>query len=468
MKNRRSDQGQSMWSKGAGFAHGAALNACAINWQFRPGCAPTFARMEVYKFGGASIATPEKMRGMLSVLSIADGPLVVVMSALGKTTNALEAIVYAACSRRREEAMALAQAVETSHLEYAGALLKIPHSVIEEALAPFITELHWAIDEAEPTRYDYHYDQIVPVGELLSTRIFSLLLQQEVRSRESHWVDARDLIRTDNTHRDAHVEAASTTAAIRNAVEPLAKDERHPIILTQGFIGSTSDNASVTLGREGSDYTAALLGAALGATRVTIWKDVEGLLNADPKIFPDTVMIETADFAEVIEMAYYGAQVIHPKTIKPLQNAGIPLHVRSFLNPAGAGTCICANKGDVRYPPILVLKENQVLLQLTTRDFSFITEDALSRVYACLSAHRAKVNLIQNAAISFVACIDFREDRLPALMAALEQEYRVTRNEGVQLLTIRHPQGDVVEKNIAGKQILLEQRTRQTVQVVFR
>lgn len=424
--------------------------------------------MEVYKFGGASIATPQRMQAVLPILDLVEGPLVVVMSALGKTTNALESVVDAACSGRKDEAQALARALETSHLDYAEAVLGSPRASIEEELAPFFTELQWAIDEAEFTRYDYHYDQMVPLGELLSTRIFSLLLGRTADGRASHWLDARDLIRTDDTHRDARVDSAATTVAIRNSLTPVLNAGGSPIILTQGFIGSTPDNASVTLGREGSDYTAALLASALSAACVTIWKDVEGLLNADPKLFPETVMIETADFAEVIEMAFYGAQVIHPKTIKPLQNAGIPLHVRSFLNPAGAGTCICAGKGDVRYPPILVLKEKQVLLQLTTRDFSFITEEALSRIYSCLSQHRAKVNLIQNAAISFVACIDFREDRLPALVAALEEEYRVTRNEGVTLLTIRHAQGDIVERHIGGKQILLEQRTRQTVQVVFR
>jgi aspartate kinase len=419
--------------------------------------------MEVYKFGGASIATPERMQAILPILALAEGPLVIVMSALGKTTNALEAIVAAACSRRKEEAEQLAANLEAEHFSYATALLpNIAKSKIEETLAPFFTELHWAIEEAEASRYDYHYDQIVPVGELLSTVLFSLLLENAGVTHR--WLDARDLVRTDDTYRDARVDIDTTSAAISATIQPQVN---RSMVLTQGFIGSTSDNASVTLGREGSDYTAALIASALRANRVTIWKDVEGLLNADPKLFSDTVMIQTADFAEVIEMAFYGAQVIHPKTIKPLQNAGIPLHVRSFLHPEGAGTCICAEKGDIRYPSIFVLKERQVLLQLTTRDFSFITEEALSRIYHTLSEYRAKVNLIQNAAISFVACIDFSVDRLPSLMAALEDEYRVTRNEGVSLLTIRHPQASVVERHSAGKNILLEQRTRQTVQLVF-
>ena len=420
--------------------------------------------MEVYKFGGASIATPERMRALLPILQMAEGPLVVVMSALGKTTNALEAVVEAACAGRKDDAARLAQELESSHMNYAQSLLRsTSHAIIEGALAPFLTELHWVIDEAELTRYDYHYDQIVPVGELLSTRIFSLLLEEEHVSNS--WLDARDFIRTDDTHRDARVDISVSNEAIRAAIAPALKTGS--IVVTQGFIGSTFDNASVTLGREGSDYTAALIASAVAATRVTIWKDVEGLLNADPKLFPDTAIIQRADFAEVIEMAFYGAQVIHPKTIKPLQNAGIPLHVRSFLNPEGEGTCICAERGEFSYPPILVLQDSQVLLQLTTRDFSFITEEALSRIYACLSRHKAKVNLIQNAAISFVACIDFRKDRLPVLVADLEQEYRVTRNEDLSLLTIRHPRGNVVEQYSAGKEILLKQRTRQTVQLVF-
>lgn len=421
--------------------------------------------MEVYKFGGASIATPERMRAVLPILALAEGPLVVVMSALGKTTNALEAVVAAACSAKKEEAERLAEELEAAHVDYAAELLpNIARRTIEDALAPFFTELHWAIDEAEPSRYDYHYDQMVPVGELLSTRLFSLLLEEQ--AVKHHWLDARDLIRTDDTYRDARVDAEVTNATICTTLFPLLHEDGN-IILTQGFIGSTLDNASVTLGREGSDYTAAIIASALRANRVTIWKDVEGLLNADPKLFQDTEMIQRADFSEVIEMAFYGAQVIHPKTIKPLQNAGIPLHVRSFLHPEGMGTCICAEKGDIRYPSILVLKDQQVLLQLTTRDFSFITEEALSRIYHTLSEHRAKVNLIQNAAITFVACIDFRQDRMPALVAAFEEEYRVTRNEGVTLLTIRHPQTDLVEKHTSGKKILLEQRTRQTVQLVF-
>lgn len=404
------------------------------------------------------------MRALLPILRGATGSLVIAMSALGKTTNALEAVVDAACGERKEAATLLAQALEASHLRFAASLLPgKAFAQIEAALAPFFTELHWAIDEAESSRYDYHYDQMVAVGELLSTRIFSLLLQAEGVAHQ--WLDARDLIRTDEAYRDARVDSDATTEAIRRAVGPALTATG--LVLTQGFIGSTQDNASVTLGREGSDYTAALLAAALDADCVTIWKDVEGLLNADPKLFPDTVMLQQADFAEVIEMAFYGAQVIHPKTIKPLQNAGIPLYVRSFLQPAGTGTCICAEKGEVAYPAIFVLKERQVLLQLTSRDFSFITEDALSRIYRAFAQHGVKVSLIQNTAISFVACVDFREDRLPALVTALEEEYRVTRNENVQLLTIRHPQGGEMEEHTAGRKILLEQRTRQTVQLVF-
>jgi aspartate kinase len=217
-------------------------------------------------------------------------------------------------------------------------------------------------------------------------------------------------------------------------------------VVTQGFIGSTPDNASVTLGREGSDYSAALLASMLQASSVTIWKDVPGLLNADPRLFPDAVLIPQISFHEVIEMAYFGAQVIHPKTIKPLQNSGIPLLVRSFMNPAGEGTTISSLPGDVRYPPLIIFKQNQILLQFTTRDFSFITEDNLTFIYSVFHKLRIRVNMIQNAAISFVACIDYTNERVDALTAALEAQYKVLHNEGLTLLTIRHYTPDILAR----------------------
>jgi aspartate kinase len=242
---------------------------------------------------------------------------------------------------------------------------------------------------------------------------------------------------------------------------------QNTIVLTQGFIGATSDNASVTLGREGSDYTAAILASILNASAVSIWKDVEGLLNADPKQFKATQKIELISYSEVIEMAFYGAQVIHPKTIKPLQNKNIPLHVKCFLNPELKGTTIQNEVSQIQYPPIIVLKKQQVLLQVTTRDFSFITEDNLSKLYQVFHQLRIKINLIQNAAISFIACIDHKEDQIEAIIAALEADYKITRNENAHLLTIRHYDNTIIDELTKDTVCLLQQKTRSTIQLVL-
>ena len=238
--------------------------------------------------------------------------------------------------------------------------------------------------------------------------------------------------------------------------------------MVQGFIGSTQLGKSVTLGREGSDYTAAILANMLNMESVTIWKDVNGLQNADPKLFPNTVKIEAITYNEVIEMAFYGAQIIHPKTIKPLQNKNIPLYVKCFLDKALTGSVIKAEVGTNPYPPIIVLKENQLLIQVTTRDFSFITEDNLSKIYSIFHNLKIKINIIQNAAISFVACIDNREDKVKALIQALNRDYKVAINEHVQLLTIRHFTNEVFFELTKSKSILLRQETRKTMQVVMK
>lgn len=419
--------------------------------------------MDVYKFGGASIATPERMQALLPIITGAAQPLIIVVSAMGKMTNALEAIVAAACGGHGDEAHPLVQALEEAHINYMRSILEPPY--FERALSAlnvYFTELQWAVDDVDPGRYDYSYDQIVCIGELLSTRIFSFYLEQEGYAHQ--WVDARDMIRTDETWRDARVDWDTSTRQAGQAAGTLLNDGLS--IVTQGFIGATADNASVTLGREGSDYTAAMLAAMFNAQSVTIWKDVAGLLNADPKLFPHTLQIEAISYYEVIEMAYYGAQVIHPKTIKPLQNKGIPLYVKCFLDRSLKGTVIQNEVAGAAYPPIIVWKKDQLLLQVITRDFSFITEDNLSRIYQLFAALNIKINLIQNAAISFTACIDNNAEKLQAVIIALEQDYVVRRNEGASLLTIRHYTPEILFELMKDKKVLLEQKTRVTMQVV--
>lgn len=421
--------------------------------------------MQVYKFGGASIATPARMQALLPIIQQADQPVILVVSAMGKTTNALESIVAAACKGNKDEANQLAQTLEKQHLEYSKELLDEAHyKEAEAALNVYFTELQWGIDGADASRYDYSYDQIVCIGEILSTRIFSIYLQQQGILQE--WVDVRDVIRTDDTYRDARVDWDYSK---QQAEQVIGRHLQKGIsVVTQGFIGTTPDNNSTTLGREGSDYTAALLAAMLGANGVTIWKDVEGLQNADPKLFPNTVKIEAITYHEVIEMAYYGAQVIHPKTIKPLQNNNIPLYVKCFLDKDLKGTVIQNEVSSIFYPPLIVLKTNQVLLQVTTRDFSFITEDNLSSLYSIFHSMKVKVNLIQNAAISFVACIDNKEDKVQELVQVLGKDYKVFTNENVSLLTIRHYTPEILFDLTKSRYILLEQKTRHTVQVIMK
>lgn len=420
--------------------------------------------MQVYKFGGASIATAERMQALWPIIESAEQPLILVVSALGKTTNALENIVAAACKNDKEAAVEQAKALEKQHVEYAKAILDEKyHDAAIQALNVFFTELQWAIDDAGSHKYDYTYDQVVCIGELLSTRIFAYYLQQQ--GMPIDWLDIRDIIRTDDTYRDAKVDDDYSHQQAQEKMVPILQSGRS--IITQGFIGSTSDNASTTLGREGSDYTAALLAAWTKANGVTIWKDVEGLKNADPKKFPNTVRIDAISYDEVIEMAYYGAQVIHPKTIKPLHNNNIPLYVKCFLDKNIKGTVVMNEVSSLFYPPLIVQKGNQVLLKLTAKDFSFITESKLRDLYDIFHQLNIRVNLIQNAAISFVACIDNQRGKLEQLVSMLSKDYNVSDNEDVSLLTIRHYTPEVLAELTKGRHILLEQKTRHTVQLVL-
>ncbi len=421
--------------------------------------------MRVFKFGGASIATAGRMVDLLPVIKTSAEPLVLVVSALGKTTNALEKVVIAAVSKDIATAKAEASKLFEQHCTYAKALLDASsYAQLTARLNDYFTELNNSIDNVLASSNDEAYDSIVCMGEIFSTLIFSFYLHQA--GIENTWVDARNVIKTDSNFRDANVDWETS----KQQAEKLIKTEltSGKAVITQGFIGSDQNGKSVTLGREGSDYSAALIAAMLGLESVTIWKDVEGLLNADPKIFQNTERIESISFNEVIEMAFYGAQIIHPKTIKPLQNHNIPLYVKCFLNPDLKGTAIVGEVPDGNYPPLIALKQNQVLVQLTTRDFSFITENSLSTLYNIFYTLKIKINMIQNAAISFVACIDNREEKIEELVKQLSPNYKVLLNENVSVLTIRHYRPDTLSELTANRQILLKQETRKTVQVVLK
>lgn len=421
--------------------------------------------MKVFKFGGASIENTERAKNIASIIQdYSHDQLLVVISAKGKTTNALEEIAKNYFNHNTTRANELFEQLKADHDQYARELLQDDFAATDKKLQTLYLEIEWILNE-EPVRdYDYYYDQIVSVGELLSTLIIVSFLNKT--AEQAVWLDVRDILKTDSNYRDATIDWRSTQQNTDQLIRPLF--EHKNIVITQGFIGSTDENNSVTLGREGSDYTAAVFASMCDAESVTIWKDVPSLLNADPKIFPNTVPIEEITFHEVIEMAYYGAQVIHPKTIKPLQNNNIPLYVKCFLDRNMPGTLIHNTDKKISYPPILVLKTNQTLLQVTTRDYSFITEDNLSNIYKLFHSCKIRINLIQNAAISFVACIDSHAAHLEELLTLLHEQYDVKRNENLFLFTVRHYKQEVLREELKNRTVLLTQKTRQTIQMVVK
>jgi len=314
----------------------------------------------------------------------------------------------------------------------------------------------------KPVRsYDYYYDQIVCIGELFSTCIISHFLNEEKLSNQ--WLDVRDLLRTDNNFRDAGVQFDFSADRIKQSINNYEGN----ITITQGFIGATDDNESTTLGREGSDYTAAIFANILDAESLTIWKDVEGVMNADPKAFSDVQLIHELNFNEVIEMAYYGAQVIHPKTIKPLQNKSIPLLVKCFLDPQLKGTII-HNKQVKNLPPIIVVKANQVMMHLKTKDFSFIGEAPMSQLYEIFGLLKVKPNLIQTGAISLQLCLDDHEEKINQLANECSVLFDVQLEKQLNLLTIRHYNFEIMNEMVSSKDLLLEQKTKETLQCVYR
>ncbi|HJT72716.1 MAG TPA: aspartate kinase [Chitinophaga sp.] len=421
--------------------------------------------MKVFKFGGASLESVERVQQVAAIVqSFSDQQLLIVISAMGKTTNELEKVAQNFYLRKREIAAQLLFNIEQQHLEVAEKLLGNRENPLFDQLQQFFTEAEWTLGEKPVRSYDYYYDQLVSLGELLSTAIVSAYFNQAAINNT--WVDVRDVFRTDDTFREANINWEVTQQQVNERILPLFKQTN--IVITQGFIGSTDQNESVTLGREGSDYSAAVFANMLNAESQTIWKDVEGLKNADPKLFPNTINIPEISFSEVIEISYYGAQVIHPKTIKPLQNKQIPLYVKSFLNKDLPGTVIREEVDNRHLPPIIVLKKNQVLLTITSRNFDFITEDRISDIYEMFHKLKIKINLMQNAAISFSCCIDHNSEKIELLMKALHNDFKISYHEGLELLTVRYNQDGMLEELSKGRNVLLEQRSPVTIQRVLK
>ena len=420
--------------------------------------------MKVFKFGGASINTSERIVSTGEILKQHSGEkILVIISAMGKTTNALEKVVDAFFDGRSADALQLFEQVKQTHLQTLKGLVSSNLQQAENELKDFFTEVEWLLHDKPVRSYDYYYDQVVCAGELMSTSLVSNYFNEA--GIKNKWIDVRDIIRTDDNFRDAAIDWDFTKAKIQTDIEPLF--DEFDILITQGFIGSTDENESTTLGREGSDFSAAIFANLLDAESQTIWKDVAGVMNADPKAFPDAQVIAALSYREVVEMAYYGAQVIHPKTIKPLKNKNIPLYVRCFLDPTLPGTVI-SNNPVHGLPPIIVLKNNQVLMELNSKDFSFVEEKPISQLHEMFDHIRIRPNLSQNGAVSLVCCLDNQPEKIDQLAAAASEIFDVQLEKNLTLLTIRHYDELTIDALTKGKTILLEQKTTETIQVLMR
>jgi aspartate kinase len=423
--------------------------------------------MIVFKFGGASVRDADSVRNVCNIIrGFSKEQLVIVVSAMGKTTNALEQVVKA---RFVSDDLSLPkqhlEGVRSFHQQIMESLFADKNNPVFDRVNNVFVELEWGLEDDTARGFDFMYDQVVSAGELISTTIVHEYLQSQ--GLNIAFADARDLVRTDNTYREGKVEWDETQSRSHAQIGQLFSNG-HIGVITQGFIGGTSENYTTTLGREGSDYTASILAYCMDAKAVYIWKDVPGVLNADPKHFPDAQKLETMSYNDAIELAYFGASVIHPKTIKPLENKGIPLHVKSFMEPLLSGTVIGRDYQTKPLIPSYIFKDNQMLISISAKDFSFIAEDHLSDIFSLFAHSSVKINLMQNSAISFSVCIDNDSRNVPQLLDSLKNRYRILYNEGLQLYTIRHYYPSTIESLTHGKEVLLEQRSRQTAQLVLR
>lgn len=420
--------------------------------------------MKVYKFGGASISTIDRIKNVGTIIGGSGSEkLLVVISAMGKTTNALETVVNAFFEGRQADALQLFEKIKENHLSALKYLTTLHWQQAENQLKDFFTEIEWLLHDKPLRPYDYYYDQVVCCGELFSSSmVYNYLKEEKINAT---WIDVRDIIRTDDNFRDAGVDWDFTQKSIQQNILPLFAT--YDVVVTQGYIGATDENESTTLGREGSDYSAAIFANLLPAVSVTIWKDVEAVMNADPKHFRDAVNMYELSYSEVIEMAYYGAQVIHPKTIKPLQNKGIPLLVKSFIDPTLPGTEI-SNKLAKNLPPVIVIKENQVLMQFKSKDFSFVEDKPVEDLDHIFKTIKVKPNLSQNTAISLLCCFDDHAEKIDQLASSASEIFDVEVEKNLSLLTIRHYNTETIQQLTENKVIVLEQKTLETVQMLVK
>ena len=418
--------------------------------------------MIIFKFGGASVKSAEAVRNIVDILNRYEKEeIVVVVSAMGKTTNALERIIENYAKGNPSGLEKEVGELKKYHLDIVNGLFNSEQHPVYPAVNRLFSELEKRLNKPPTLNYDYDYDQLICYGELLSTTIIHhFLTETGVHNR---WMDIRRSLKTDNTWREAIIDwELSTTLVNKHFVFNGEK-----ILITQGFLGSTINDQSTSLGREGSDYTAAVLAHMLRAESITIWKDVSGVLNADPKYFDDTILLDKLSYLDAIELAYFGTSVIHPKTIKPLQNKNINLHVRSFLDPDAPGTLV----GNLSYEnliPSIILKMDQVLIRISPLDFSFINENNLQEIFGILSAHGMKINLMQNSAISFKMIVNNDKRKLREVVDALEEKFKVAYQTGLELVTIRYFDESTIDRVMINKELILEQRGIQNIELLIR
>ena len=414
--------------------------------------------MRVFKFGGASVKDAAGVRNVAHVLrEMGHDQTLVVVSAMGKTTNAMEELagIYMA---HPYGIMGSLEGIRRYHMDVVIELFPDAQHPVYQKVAQLFLEIEDFFKRNKSPKYNFVYDHILRYRELLSSTILSEYLNAQ--GLENQWIDVRGLIKTDNHYRDAQVDWEQTALAVQSTLI------KGPFYITQGFLGSDENHFTTTLGREGSDYTAAILAYCMDAESVTIWKDVPGVLNADPRYFDNAQLLHHISYREAIELAFYGASVIHPKTLQPLQGKLIPLHVKSFIDPHAPGTTVSEGEGITPMVPCFIVKKEQVLLKLYSRDFSFIVENSMSELFRLFHQYNIKVELIQNSAISFSVCVDNRFKRIEELLEVLEQKYKVTAVFDVSLYTVRHFDEPSILALQKDKEILLEQRGKETVQLV--
>ena len=415
--------------------------------------------MKIFKFGGASIKNAEGVKNLAKVVQQQGSEnTLVVISAMGKMTNAFEEVIDAYFYKSDTLQKKRTQ-VESYHKKMMDDLFEKDNEIYTQ-IDTLFEELDWFLNRNTSQRYNYVYDQIICFGELLSTRIVSAYLKMV--QLENNWLDVRNYIKTDSNYRDAKVNWTLTQQIITKKVAT------HQLNVTQGFLAGNDTENTTTLGREGSDYTAGIFAYCLNAESVTIWKDVAGVLNADPRVFDETTLLEQISYEEAIEMAFYGASVIHPKTIQPLQNKEIPLYVKSFLNPTATGTKVSKGATLVPYIPCFIVKKNQVFVSISTNDFSFMVENNLSYIFKKLHDYKLKVNLIQNSAISFSVCVDNKFDNFDAFYTALTNEFKIEFQKEVDVYTIRHFNAETKDTITKFGQTLLSQTNKETIQIVLK